>query len=498
MNLLRNELLADLSNELAVPHYDRDGLTPGIVHIGMGHFHRAHQAMYLDRLLQMGLAGDWAIWGVSMRSTGANDSFAAQDHLYTLTEKRSDGTRASRVIGSIVGFESAPDNLNSVLERIAAPSTRIVSLTITEGGYGIDPATRQFTGVDDPRVAYDLDHPGASRSWLGLLLNAFRLRRDRSAGPITVLSCDNIEDNGRVAEHAFTTFAELVDPEMSDWVARNVTFPGSMVDRVVPATTAADDEYLARRFGIRDDWAVTSEPFVLWTVEDNFANGRPPLELVGVDLVSEVAPYERMKLRLANGVHQGLCYFGRLLDYEYVHEAVSDPDINALLLRYIDEEAVPSLTPIDGVDFNQWGRQVLSRFGNPQLDDRISRICADSSDRIPKFVLPVVADRLRDGGTVDVCAAIVASWARYAQGVDERRRPIDVVDPRRERVMEFARMDLDDPGAFLTMREVFDQLGDSDQFVAQFVATRTELNASGARKTLIDLGQASEQDTAIA
>ncbi|MBB6407293.1 mannitol dehydrogenase family protein [Arthrobacter sp. AZCC_0090] len=489
MNHLDNQKLAHLPHDLHTPGYDRADLRPGIVHIGVGHFHRAHQAMYLDRLFEAGLDQDWAIWGVTMRPLAQDNPFAAQDHLYTLTEKHSDGSRVSRVIGSIIGFESAHDSTESVLNRIASPSTRIVSLTITEGGYGIDPATGTFTGAGDRLIAHDMAHPGDSQSWLGLLLNALRLRRDRDAGRITLLSCDNIQDNGKVAERALKSFAAQAGPDMLDWIDENMTFPGSMVDRVVPATTDADRTYLASRFNLEDGWAVTCEPFTQWTIEDNFANGRPPLDKVGVDLVPDVAPYERMKLRLANGVHQGLCFFGRLLNYRYVHEAIDDPDIHSFLIRYIDEEAVPSLTPIDGVDFTAWGREVLTRFANPQLQDPIARICAETSDRIPKFVLPVVTDRLRAEGSVEVCAAIVAAWARYAQGKDEHGATMEVIDPRRESVIRAAQAERETPGAFLQMREVFGDLGNSPDFVKHFISVRESLNSIGARATLLNLVQ---------
>lgn len=495
MNHLDNQQLAHLPHDLHAPAYDRTALRPGIVHIGVGHFHRAHQAMYLDRLFEAGIDQDWAIWGVSMRPLAHDTAFAAQDHLYTLTEKHSDGSHVSRVIGSIIGFESAHDSTESVLNRIAEPATRIVSLTITEGGYGIDPATGTFTGAGDRRIAHDVAHPGGSQSWLGLLLNALRLRRDRSAGPLTLLSCDNIQDNGKVAERALKAFAAQVGHDMLDWIDENMTFPGSMVDRVVPATTDADRAYLAGRFDLEDGWAVTCEPFSQWTIEDNFANGRPSLDRVGVDLVPDVAPYERMKLRLANGVHQGLCFFGRLLNYRYVHEAVADPDVRSFLIRYIDEEAVPSLTPIDGVDFTAWGREVLTRFGNPQLQDPIARICAETSDRIPKFVLPVVTDRLRAEGSVEVCAAIVASWARYAQGKDEHGATIEVNDPRRESVIQAARADRETPGAFLQMKDIFGDLGDDPEFVKSFVSVRESLNSIGARATLHALAE--QKHTAI-
>lgn len=486
MSTLNSAGLADLPAALEPPRYDRSALTAGIVHIGVGHFHRAHQAMFLDRLLREDEGGDWAIWGVSMRPDAPTASFAAQDHLYTLTEKHPDGNRQTRVIGSIIGFDSASDGTDRVAERLADPATRIVTLTVTEGGYGIDHSTGRFSGAADTLISHDLAHPGDSRSWLGLLLKGFRLRRDRGAGPITVLSCDNVQDNGAVTREAVTSFAGQVAPELIEWIDGNVAFPGSMVDRVVPATTDADRDHLAVSFDLEDAWAVTAEPFAQWVIEDRFANGRPALERVGADLVDEVAPYEKMKLRIANGVHQALCFFGRLLHHAYVHEAVADPDIQRFLIRYIDEQAVPSLDAIPGVDFNEWGRSVLTRFGNPQLKDPIVRITAETSDRIPKFVLPVAVDRIAAGSDASVCAAIVASWARYAQGVDEQGAEIVVQDPRAEQVKQAAQADLEDPGAFLD-QDIFGDLGANSGFRETYVSVRESLNDVGARATLQEL-----------
>ncbi|GAB3600509.1 mannitol dehydrogenase family protein [Microbacterium tumbae] len=483
MTILNAALLARPPHDLPVPSYPRDSLTCGIVHIGVGHFHRAHQAMFLDRLLRAGDASEWAIRGISMRADAATAGFAAQDHLYTLTEKHPDGRRTTAVIGSIIGFDSAADGTSTAVELIADPATRIVTLTVTEGGYGIDPATGRFGGDGDAAIAHDLEHPGSTRSWLGLLVSALRLRRDRDAGALTVLSCDNVQDNGAVTRDAVLSFASRVDPELRGWIEAHTAFPGSMVDRVVPATTAADREDLADRFGLVDAWAVTAEPFALWVVEDRFANGRPSLERAGVELVDDVAPYERMKLRLANGVHQGLCFFGRLLGHEYVHQAVADPDVHRFLLRYIDEQAVPSLDPIPGVDFRAWGRTVLARFGNPQLRDPLARITAETSDRIPKFVLPVVTDLLDARADTSICAAIVASWARYAQGVDEQGAEIVVVDPCGAQVRQAALDDLERPGAFLDL-DLFGAAGRDPGFRSAFIAARERLNREGARAAL--------------
>ncbi|MGC0362991.1 mannitol 2-dehydrogenase [Rhodococcus sp. 27YEA15] len=486
---LSNSTLHSLPSDVVVPTYDRSDLTPGIVHIGVGHFHRSHQAMYLDRLLHTEAGAGWAIWGVSIESKGEDiaDALAGQDGLYSLTEKDPDGATRTTVIGSIVGFDRAADDGEPVISRLADPNTKIISLTITEGGYGIDPVTGAFSGAGDPLIEADLADPNSNRSWLGLVVKALIRRKESGAGAVTLMSCDNIQENGHVAREALIGFTKAVAPELLSWIDANMSFPSSMVDRVTPGTVDADRAFLSETYGVDDAWPVTCEPFTQWVLEDNFAAGRPALETVGVDVVADVEPYELMKLRLANGTHQALCYFGHLLGLEYVHEAIADPGINAMLLRYIDEEAVPTLRPIPGVDLHGWGRTVLQRFGNPQIKDRLSRICEDTSDRIPKFVLPGVRDQLAASRPVAVCAAVVAGWARYAEGTDENGDAIDVRDPRREQLMTAAGLNRENPTAFLDVTEIFGDLGATEAFAGPYRSALSTLHTAGTRALLDSL-----------
>lgn len=462
---LSNAVLGSLPASVAVPAYDRTALVPGIVHLGMGHFHRAHQALYLDDLLAKGLGQGWAVLGAGVRPEEfrMRDALVAQDGLYTLTEKHANGAWTNRVVGSIAGYLWAPDDPELVVRRIADPTTRIVGLTITEGGYEIDQVTGAFA-PHSAAVLEDLRSERGALSAFGVVVSAMRLRREQGLPGLTIMSCDNVQENGRIAETAFLGFAERVDPKTAEWMRREVTFPNSMVDRVTPGTVDEDRDYLARELGLRDRWPVTSEPFRQWVLEDRFAVGRPPFEEVGVDVVTDVEPYELAKLRLANGTHQALCYIGFLLGHHYVHEAITDPRIRSMLLRYIDDEAVPTLKPIAGLDLNAYGRTVVERFSNPEIRDPLSRICAETSDRIPKFVLPVVHRQLETGGSTRVCATVVAAWARYALGTDEQGRPIDVVDPRREALRAAAEAESAEPGAFLADRTLFGDLISSETF----------------------------------
>ncbi len=347
---------------MAGPTYDRRDLQVGVVHVGVGGFHRAHQAAYLDELMNRGRALDWAVCGVGVLPGDVlmRDALAAQDHLYTLVVKNPDGSFEARVIGSLVDYLFAPDDSEAVMERMADPATRIVSLTITEGGYNVPAATGAFDR-SNPDVLADLRSPSSPRTVFGLVTEALVRRRSRGLAPFTVMSCDNIQGNGRVARHSFGTFAAMRDPELGRWVEREVPFPGSMVDRITPVTTDEDRREISRRVGLDDRWPVVCEPFRQWVLEDTFVD-RPPLEDVGVTMVDAVEPYELMKLRLLNGSHQALAYFGYLAGYRLVHDVCRDPVFATFVRDYMDVEATPTLDPVPGVDLDTYKADVVARF----------------------------------------------------------------------------------------------------------------------------------------
>ena len=435
---------------IPTPGYDRSRVIPGVVHFGVGGFHRAHQAMYQDRLLSAGAGFEYGICGVGVmpQDRAMKDALEAQEHLYTLVVKHADGTYEPRVIGSIVDYLFAPDDPDAVVERLAAETTRIVSLTVTEGGY--EPGNVVFR----------------------YLLDALARRRERGLEPFTVMSCDNLPGNGDRTRHV------LLELGGEDAI-RGVAFPNSMVDRITPQTTDDDRREVKERFGLDDAWPVVCEPFEQWVLEDAFTLGRPPYEQVGVQLVEDVEPYELMKLRLLNASHQALCYFAYLDGYRLVHDAAQDPLYRSFLRGYMDHEGAPTLAPVPGVDLEDYKTTLIERFSNGEVRDTVARLCAESSDRIPKWLLPVIRHNLANGGEIERSAAVVASWARYAEGTDERGEPIDIVDPLKDRVCANAQA-----GRFIEDRELFGDLADDARFRAAYDAALDSLHEHGARKTL--------------
>ncbi len=484
---LNASTLAELGH-VPVPSYDRSALTTGVVHFGVGAFHRSHQAMYLDRLMNEGKALDWAITGVGLlpADKAIKDALTGQDGLYTLVEKPPSGAWEPRIIGSITEVLFGPDDADLILQRMAAPQTRIVSLTVTEGGYNTNDVTGEFV-ASNPAVQKDLEPGATPGTWFGFVVEALARRRAEGTTPFSVVSCDNIQGNGHVAHRAVIAFARLRDEGLADWIEHNVPFPNSMVDRITPATTDADRAAVAEHYGITDAAPVLSEDFVQWVMEDRFAGGRPPLDEAGVQLVTDVEPYELMKLRLLNAGHQALGYGAYLTGYRYVHEGAQDPLFASFLLGYMREEAMPSLAPVPGIDLMQYTDQLIERFSNAQVRDTLARINSFTSDRIPKFLVPVANHQLQTGGQIVHCAAIIALWARYAEGTDEAGAPIEVVDLLKDQVMAAAKQSQDRPMAFLEQPGLFGDLADNAHFAKTYVRVLEALRQHGVRSTLQSL-----------
>jgi mannitol 2-dehydrogenase len=463
--------------------YDRRRLARGIVHFGVGNFHRSHQAWYLHRLFTADPAQlEWGVCGIGLLpgDRAMRDALKRQDHLYALLEKRPSGDHGIEVIGSLVDYLFAPDAPGAVIERIADPATRLVTLTITEGGYETPPAVEaeafaQQLKTREPLTAFPV-------TAFGFLAAGLARRRERGGGPLTVLSCDNILGNGDLTRRFSLEFAALGGPPLADWVRANVTFPNSMVDRITPVTSAADRADVHAR-DLDDAWPVPAEPFAQWVIEDNFAAGRPALERVGVQFVADVAPYEKMKLRLLNCSHQALAYFGVLLGHRFVHEAACDPDITRLVRRYMVAEATPTLDPVPGMDLGSYQNTLIERFQNPAIGDTLARICAFASDRIGKWLVPVIHAQVRAGGSVDCGAAIVASWANYLETWTARGLSGDVVDLRKDEIIPLADATRHSPAAFLS-HGIFDGLDRQPHFCGAFLDWRKRIARDGPRAAL--------------
>ncbi|WP_019585288.1 mannitol dehydrogenase family protein [Deinococcus apachensis] len=471
--------LATLGPGVAVPQYNPRRLTSGIVHFGVGGFHRSHEAMYIDRLLNVGGHSEWAICGVGVLPGDARmrDVFARQDNLYTLVTRSPEGQSEARVIGSVHEYLFAPDDPGAVLEKLADPATKIVSLTVTEGGYGINNVTGEFD-PSTPDLRHDLTPGSAPRTVFGFITEGLRQRRERGLAPFTVVSCDNMQGNGHVAGRAFTAFARLKDPELGEWVARHVAFPNSMVDRITPVTTPQMRQQVADEYGIDDEWPVVAESFTQWVLEDTFTLGRPPLEGVGVQLVSDVEPYELMKLRLLNASHQAIGHLGLLAGYTYAHEVCQNPAFVDFLLGYMAQEATPTLRPVPGIDLAAYGKELIARFANPAIGDTLARLVVEGSERIPKFLLPVIREQLASGGEIARSALVVAGWSVYIAAAHEGHFPT-LVDPRAEQLTDAVLREARQPGAFLELQDIFGDLGQNARFRSAYLEARDRLRREG-------------------
>lgn len=417
------------------------------------------------------------------------DVLKAQDHLYTLVERPPHGAENVIVIGSIIDYLFAPDDPEAVIEKMADEQTKIVSLTITEGGYNIDAVTGEFDS-SNPELVAETGSDEPPRSVYGLVVEALRRRRDRGVPPFTVMSCDNIQGNGHVARGTFTAYARMRDPDLADWINTDVAFPNSMVDRITPATTPDDIAAIERDHGVKDGWPVVCEDFDQWVLEDHFPLGRPPYEDAGVQVVDDVIPYELMKLRLLNAGHQALGYFGYLSGYRLVHEAAQDEALARFVRAYMDTEGTPTLQPVPGVDLDAYKDSLIERFANPNVRDQVQRLCLEASDRIPKFVLPVIRDQLAAGRGVRLAAAIIASLARYCEAVDDDGEPIEINDRIADTLREYAAKQVGegaDELAFLTNRQLFGDLIDDQRFTAPYLEVLRSLHADGARTTIARL-----------
>ena len=425
MSSLSLRALAGLPPAVVRPTYDPARVTVGIVHLGLGAFHRAHQAVYTDDVL----ARDphWGICGVSLKTPRAVEPLVVQDGLYTVLTKGSEGT-AARVIGSVREALFAGADRAGLIKRFADPRIAIITSTVTEKGYCHDPATGALNRAH-PDIVHDLSHPNLPESAVGILTAGLAARREANAGPLTFVCCDNLPHNGHMVEGLVSSFARERDPALADWISANVAFPCSMVDRIVPATTIADIAEALRMLGVQDAAPVAAEAFGQWVIEDRFAGARPAWEEAGAQFVTDVAPFETMKLRLLNGSHSTLAYLGFLMGHDFVWQAAADPLLAVLVERQMAEEIAPTLVRPADTDLQAYGTQLMQRFRNSALPHRTKQIAMDGSQKLPQRLLGTVRDRIAAGDSYAHLALAIAGWIRYASGSDERGGAIDVADP---------------------------------------------------------------------
>jgi fructuronate reductase len=422
-----------LPGDVARAGYDRRAVRTGVVHLGIGAFHRAHQAAVFDRILHEDPR--WGVLGASLRSAGVRDQLAPQDGLYSLVEREGEGERV-RIIGAVQGVAVGPEDPQALVEAMAAPDVHLVTLTVTEKGYKLDPASGVLL-ESDPEVAADLADLSRPRTAPGVLTAALQLRKARGLGPFTVLSCDNLPHNGARVRSAVLAMAERVEPGLHEWLRVGGGFPASMVDRIVPATTPEDVDRLSARLGLLDQGMVKTEPFTQWVVEDAFAGERPPLERAGVQLTTDVRPWEEAKLRLLNGAHSSLAYLGALAGCEFVHEVIARPTFARYLERLWDEAAT-TLRPPPGLDVPSYRGALRGRFANAALQHRTRQIAMDGSQKLPQRLLNTLRDRLSEGRSIEALSLGVAGWMRWQLGRDEAGRDYTVDDPLAPRTQPLA------------------------------------------------------------
>jgi fructuronate reductase len=468
---------------IARPRFDPRALGVGIVHLGIGAFHRGHMAAYTQDALA---AEDepWGICGVSLRAADIRDRLVPQDGLYTLVERGGDAENLG-VIGTVREVLFAPENPAKVVARIAAPATRIVSLTVTEKGYCHDPATGRLR-EDDPGIVHDLGHAAAPRTAIGMLARGLAARCRADGGPLTVLCCDNLPHNGRTLQGVVRRFAERIDDDLVAWIDGNVTFPCTMVDRMVPATTESDRRAVAARLGMEDGAPVMAEPFRQWVIEDHFAAGRPVWERAGAVFVADVAPYEDMKLRLLNGSHSAMAYLGSLAGYEFIWQVIGDASFQRFVDHLMDETATTLALPA-GVDVARYRRDLVARFANPALGHRCRQIAMDGSQKLPQRLLAPIRDRLAAGAPIEALTLAVAGWMRYLRATDEQGAAYEVQDPLAARLVAAAQAGdaSERVGRLLAIAEIFGpDLPRNPHFRARLVAWLEALEKDGVRATV--------------
>ena len=467
-----------LGKRVDIPRYCRAELTAGVVHLGVGNFHRAHQAMYFDRLAELGVK-DWGVTGIGLRSRAVRDALAPQDNLF-LVVSRDSGAPQARVVGSLLDCLYAPDQPSLALAALSSPRTRLVTLTITGNGYPHDGGGSQL----EPREQHDLEHPGSPTTTFGYLAEALDKRRLSGAGGMTVLSCDNLPDSGATTKAATLAYARRRGPELVRWIEDQVRFPNAMVDRITPATTREERRFVRDRFHVADRWPVVTESFSQWVVEDSFTDRRPPLDEVGVQFVSDVSPYKLVKTRLLNGGHCALGYLGVLSGYASSSEAMQDHLIRSVLERLLRDEVAPLLSCLPSIELPEYCGTILERFSNPHIADPLARLSGRGSTKMPAYLLPSLHEARRRGRPHAVLTLVVAAWMRYLRGSTPDGQSFVIQDAHATHLQELALEGGSNPRPLLSRTDLFGDLGEDSFFVQAVEAVLVRLDRLGMRAAL--------------
>ncbi|MDT5243245.1 MAG: sorbose reductase [Mycobacterium sp.] len=490
MTELNEGTFSRLPSNVATPPYDRTRLKRGIAHFGVGNFHRAHQAFYIDRCLALPGQDDWGIVGIGLsggeRGQKKADQFRSQDCLYSLTVAPAHGATSVRVIGAQLDYLLAPEQPADVLELLTDPALRIVTLTITEGGYHVDPESGVFV-IDHPDVAHDLTGEGDPRTVFGFVTKALARRRAAGTKPFTVVSCDNLRHNGEVARAAFVGFASALDQELAAWIDSNVTFPNSLVDRITPSVSAKDAARLNAASGLADQIPLVAEDFSQWVIEDRFVDGRPALHEVGVQFSDEVKLWEQVKVRVLNAGHLTLTYPALLLGYHEVAEAMRDPQIPVLLERFLDKVVLPLLESPRDVNLVGYKNTVLERFSNEAMHDQLTRIASDSASKVAVFLTTTLQQVLARGTDHHLPAFILAAWSRVLQGKDDDGKSFEVTEPRLDETARRLLISGDPREALRVEPLVASGAAEHADFVATFGYYRNALAEQGAKAVLTSI-----------
>lgn len=471
MKRLNDNTRKQLPADVQLPTYNRQELKPGIVHLGIGAFHRAHQAFYTEAVLNR-FGGNWGIIGCSLRSPTVRDQLEPQNNWYTLVERSGEGEKL-QLVGAVIKTLVGPEDPARLIDTMANPDIKIVSLTITEKGYCHDPATGDLN-LAHPDILHDLENLAKPRSAIGYLVSALHQRQQRGQKSFTVLSCDNLPNNGEVLEKVTLQFAAKISAELATWIKANTSFPGTMIDRIVPATTDEDRHEIETRLGLRDEAMVVAEPFSQWVIEDRFVDGRPEWEKVGAQLVDDVRVFEKIKLRLLNGSHSTLAYTGYLSGFNYISEVMAEPAFVNMIKLFMAREAGEAVTAPAGFDIEQYKAQLRDRFFNTALKHRTWQIAMDGSQKLPQRLLETLREQLAGKGNIDIICLAVAAWIRYVSGVDEKGSPIEVSDPLASELRKRCDENTGNPRAMVEAVVSLQQVFGSDLInEARFVDTTT-------------------------